>query len=523
MIVSIFRLWLYNIARGIDLEVVTPRFTSKSIGCCKKFPGRNAITGMSTLNHWLHELAKEMCERLEQDEEDNNRRPKQMVVSYVQTINKADVSSSRSININVFDEEKIVIEAIDILKKNTDKFYKTADNDNALNYPIKFLGISMGKFESTDTKRGKTIQDMFRKSASLQAQNGGNNKLDIDDMDNDTSESESNMDPLERVDLLKPDIEIKSITENRAPPQEKPIEVTTSDSNNTVLASKQNDIKKSFFANLQISRTNRTTTTVSSNLQSNDAPAVNSSTIKSPVTEKNVEEDVFHDDMLIAEMQENEQSMRTHDLPETSTKEKANYMDSYAEFYRPPQIVEEKVECPQCNKMVNRQEMQVHTDAHFAYELSQQQRAEFQSQLKQNTSVTSPPAKKQKINRKPSATNVAVSNTSNSLLIEKFLVKREDIALDDCAASTSEVATEKCSECGKSVPISEIQEHSDYHAARKLHQELMQSEVVTRPITNKNDSKKMPTNKTAKNQKNICSGSATTSSMKSITSFFQNN
>ena len=35
--------WLYNIARGIDNEPVTPRLLSKSIGCCKKFPGRQAL------------------------------------------------------------------------------------------------------------------------------------------------------------------------------------------------------------------------------------------------------------------------------------------------------------------------------------------------------------------------------------------------------------------------------------------------------------------------------------------------
>jgi nucleotidyltransferase/DNA polymerase involved in DNA repair len=41
---SYFRTWLYNIARGIDHDPVTKRLVSKSIGCCKNFPGRQALT-----------------------------------------------------------------------------------------------------------------------------------------------------------------------------------------------------------------------------------------------------------------------------------------------------------------------------------------------------------------------------------------------------------------------------------------------------------------------------------------------
>lgn len=41
---SYSRTWLYNIARGIDSDPVTKRLVSKSVGCCKKFPGRQALT-----------------------------------------------------------------------------------------------------------------------------------------------------------------------------------------------------------------------------------------------------------------------------------------------------------------------------------------------------------------------------------------------------------------------------------------------------------------------------------------------
>ena len=44
------RLWLYNIARGIDSEPVTPRLVSKSIGACKRFPGKQAIVDLETVS-----------------------------------------------------------------------------------------------------------------------------------------------------------------------------------------------------------------------------------------------------------------------------------------------------------------------------------------------------------------------------------------------------------------------------------------------------------------------------------------
>ena len=44
------RHWLYNIARGIDSEPVTPRLVSKSIGACKRFPGKQAIVDVETVS-----------------------------------------------------------------------------------------------------------------------------------------------------------------------------------------------------------------------------------------------------------------------------------------------------------------------------------------------------------------------------------------------------------------------------------------------------------------------------------------
>lgn len=156
---SHFSTWLYNICRGIDLEAVTPRFYSKSIGCCKKFPGRNNISGLKTLKHWLKELANEINERLEKDMLENNRRAKQMVINFVQEYDKEEISSSRSAPLQNYDIEDLANISLEIIKSNTKQFFR-AGSECILNNPIKFLGISVGKFETISNSQNN-IQEMF--------------------------------------------------------------------------------------------------------------------------------------------------------------------------------------------------------------------------------------------------------------------------------------------------------------------------------------------------------------------------
>ncbi|XP_058128932.1 DNA polymerase eta [Anopheles ziemanni] len=153
--------WMYLMARGIDLEAVTAKFHSKSIGCCKRFPGKNAITGLATLTHWLSELATEVAERLEKDLDENNRTAKLLTVSYCQQIDDVDVSSTRSIPLVAYEIERIATDALEAIKRNTDRFLKT-NSTTVLNNAIKFLGLSAGKFESNGATKGGGIKEMFQ-------------------------------------------------------------------------------------------------------------------------------------------------------------------------------------------------------------------------------------------------------------------------------------------------------------------------------------------------------------------------
>uniref|UniRef100_A0A1B6CUZ6 DNA polymerase eta n=3 Tax=Clastoptera arizonana TaxID=38151 RepID=A0A1B6CUZ6_9HEMI len=153
--------WLYNIARGIDLDPVTPRLVSKSIGCCKKFPGRNTLATRKDVNHWLTELASEVAERLEEDFSMNKRRPQLLTVSFQQDIKGRSISMSRSGPLTSFDPVKIVHAALLLIQKSN-----TSPSTSELWIPpIKFLGISVGKFASNGGTSNKSIDNFFKPSA----------------------------------------------------------------------------------------------------------------------------------------------------------------------------------------------------------------------------------------------------------------------------------------------------------------------------------------------------------------------
>lgn len=505
--------WLYNIARGIDLEAVTPRLVSKSIGCCKKFPGRNAISAITTLNHWLHELAQEITERLEQDGLENNRRPKQMVVSFVQTINNVDVSSSRTVNLTSFDEEKIVNDALDVLKRNTEKFFKSSDN-TVLNNAIKFLGFNVGKFESTDAKKGNTIQNMFQRTIE-------NQKIEPKDEENATTINEENCDA-------------KSEESSDAKSEGKSEEDKAKDK-------KKNDPKESYFAKYHRMQLEKKAEEEAAR-KAEEERLHNEN--QSDEAEESDEENIFQNDMLMEELVESNQTLQHQDQtqrpespaqrsesPAPSTSTKQDYVQTYAEFYIEPKNELPKVECTQCGKKVNAYDIQIHTDEHLAFQLTQEQRVEFQNQLKRNITTASPAAKKPKTNNKPdSKTETSNANVAS---IQKFLVKPGlyDTSATPSTSTESDVATEKCSECGKNIPITEILEHMDFHAAKKLHDELMKADMTNRTNNNtiqNSAGKNASAGKSKKSKKKTVSSSSGSSSnnapsaMKNIASFFQN-
>ena len=103
---------------------------------------------------------------------ENNRRAKQMVVNYVQEFDKEEISSSRSAPLQNYDVEVLADISLEIIKANTKQFFR-AGSESVLNNPIKFLGISVGKFETMSNSQNN-IQEMFAQQA-FKIQNAKNN------------------------------------------------------------------------------------------------------------------------------------------------------------------------------------------------------------------------------------------------------------------------------------------------------------------------------------------------------------
>ncbi|KAL1123866.1 hypothetical protein AAG570_001636 [Ranatra chinensis] len=134
--------WLYNIARGFDYDPVTPRLISKSIGCCKKFPGRMSLASAQDIQHWLGKLIEDLVERLLEDQEMNKRKASLLTISVHLGLKRNEASSlSRSISLPSYDAERIMPLAYMLIKR-----MANVTNDENWSTPITFLGLSAGKF-----------------------------------------------------------------------------------------------------------------------------------------------------------------------------------------------------------------------------------------------------------------------------------------------------------------------------------------------------------------------------------------
>lgn len=441
--------WLYNLARGIDLEnIVTPRLIPKSISCSKMFPRHNAIGDVSTLKHWMHEIIKDVVERIQQDELENNRRAKQMVVSFSQTIKNVDTSSSRAMNITAIDEEKIVNDAINVIKKNTTKFLKS-DDANCLNNPIKYLGFNVCKFDSLD-KRSNSIGDLFAKGQKK----GG---------------------------PAVAEARGKVSLENECGPK------IPYDSNN-------GESSSSFLSKYHVE-------------------------FRVDDTDLSDEESVEDEGYTTIMTNRTDQNKLEHstDLANQSTLSNKSYMQTYAEFYSPANVV--KVQCKQCDKMIAESEIQVHTDGHLAFQINEEQRTEFHNQLKR------PPPHVSKTPIKKKQKTAATKKTETSS-IQKYFVKKQETSPQPSTSTVENVEMEKCTECSKEIPIVELFEHMDFHAAKRLHDELTKTDIeASRPNDNSTGEKSLSSNKRSSHKikkSDKLNANVKNTAVRNITTFFQN-
>ncbi|XP_050087867.1 DNA polymerase eta [Anopheles aquasalis] len=522
--------WMYLMARGIDLEAVTAKFHSKSIGCCKRFPGKNAITGLATLQHWLNELATEIVERLEKDLDENNRTAKQMTVSYSQQFGDTDVSSTRSVPLVLYETDRIASDALEAIKRNTERFFK-AGSTTALHNAIKFLGISAGKFEPNGATKGAGIKEMFQ---SCSAKATHTNVGPLDDVKNDRqtadTEASSSVTVVPTIELVpeeaapvvvqpkaKKDIKhflqnatkasrSASVDESSLNENKEELNVSeTVDSHPTVEPVQVKKDIKHFLQPRGKSTSDDTAITSAKNnlLDTTNEPANsdNSASIVERPDEGNRRSAIPLEYLLAAAEELSSQPVST-DPATVAPESHLSYKETYAEYSFLPPAEQEAVaiatvKCEQCGKQIPEDELLSHQDFHFALQLSQQQREEFRSEFKSkvvtNSGITNtnskPPAPSAPVTPVVKRQSAATSSTAS---IARFLSKlpTEPARSSSASARTSadqekpnEASTSghqhiKCPDCGKMINQLAMGEHMDYHVAKQLQLELNRTEAM---------------------------------------------
>ncbi|XP_058060773.1 DNA polymerase eta [Anopheles bellator] len=492
--------WMYLMARGIDLEAVTAKFHSKSIGCCKRFPGKNAITGLATLQHWLNELATEVVERLEKDLDENNRTAKQMTVSYSQQIGEGDVSSTRSVPLAVYETERIAWDALEAIKRNTERFFKQGST-TTLHNAIKFLGISVSKFEPNGTAKGGGIKEMFQSYSSKvsnaeptksTAEVASCSSTNATTFSSNVARQDPPLEPIKSTKDIKHFLQqaaklppSSTINDGKQSEDQLPAEIESTDATVTGLPVREPPIVEPVRVKKDIkSFLRQRCNSIPAGTQIKES---NSVTVEEPIPEtESIWKTTDQPEQQTTASKENETDLRNEPSAET-TESHQNYTATYAEFStlppKPASIV--TVQCAQCGKQIPEYDYLSHQDFHYALQLSQQQRDEFRSDFKTKLLTTTSAAK-------PSQSAVAIGRrpslpTSSTSSIARFLskVSADGTQTNKCDRDDAKAGSDgesgnstKCPDCGKLVSQASMSEHLDYHVAKRLQQELNRSEAT---------------------------------------------
>ncbi|XP_049337516.1 DNA polymerase eta [Astyanax mexicanus] len=211
--------WLYDLCRGIEFEPVKPRQLPKSIGCSKNFAGKTALATKKQVQHWLHQLALELEERLNKDREMNGRVAKLLTVGVRQAGDKRLSSFSRCCALARYEASKITADSLAIIKSlNTAGSHQEAwcpaltclhlsaskFSDTSSGGIVSFLSSdvaptqsllgstqtqSPSKTETAAAKKPGAIQTLFQKAAEKKKTEINLKKKETDDLASSTSEN----------------------------------------------------------------------------------------------------------------------------------------------------------------------------------------------------------------------------------------------------------------------------------------------------------------------------------------------
>lgn len=447
------------------------------------------------LKHWAGELSAEVCERLEQDLEENERRATLLTICYHYYQNKTVISQSRSCTLNSYKPEKMALRCVEIVSKSTQ-------------CPVAYLGLSAGKF--IQAKGSENFRNFFKSDklkhypkTDLQTENKEMEYIPLRSYTADSNativtctDTEMKWVSNDEVKGVAHDPRASIQLNDKAPNTKTDWSPTSRKLNNLIrslndrnerkTSSKKksnsnshlndsldkNEFKQSFFMNV---------------FNSKEIDLHHTSTCGTALAEFDEKENADECDSVIehtTKIDETEDIEEICVIPESSDKESClNELDSnmkrcdYKESIR--NRIEEGQSCSSADKNKGNESINVQSIvklqeifpdlnnidpsvvALLPSDLQEEAKLHVKAQNKKsNTKETAA-----KNSRAKSKIKTHVSKGKRNNGIYSFLIKRD-------VSNFSEVPSKKCPQCHQMIPVVRYDEHCDFHVAENLQREL---------------------------------------------------
>lgn len=439
--------WLFDIARGIDMEPVNTRLLAKSISCCKQFQGRSALITQKDVEHWLNELSEELHERLNKDLEENNRRARQMVVSFSQN-NPEQSHCTRSLPLNSNEKLLIYNNFLNIIQKHCKK------SDGS--FSIRYLGIGATNFEPM--KKTKDIKFFFQNMKETNSHVTEYKKYKT----NATSESEiiNQTASIANDILIDEDSCYLSETQNEGkddttyvyfeevhPESVKNQSFVDADLSNSSINSISDDSIKDEVYIQNSDNTVRKQNIASFFSNFYDRTFDTSKCFKQTGNSFNVDINSSNETTI------DETNVITSECHEENVKINSNNNVNLVDG-------DNINKCPMCNKLLSSKEYQTHMDYHFALKMVKDEEHLYSANLEISKNINSLDEK---------STNIKTNKNSFGNKRKQLNEKSKSI-LGYFQNQTNEINTDLCKickECNKQVLIENYDVHMDFHLAKK--------------------------------------------------------
>ncbi|XP_018578223.1 N-acetyltransferase eso1 [Anoplophora glabripennis] len=489
--------WLYNIARGIDYEAVTTRLISKSIGCCKKFPGRSALTTAESIDHWVNEFVSEILERLEGDLKENNRRARQITLHFTQTVNGKQISSSRTLSLNCYDHSKMTQICLDAIKRYCMKSDGT--------YDIRYLGFSVGNFELN--KKTGNISSFFENMRNFNLQKSAISENSVKQESDWLKQNIANTElspnivietvgviPNQHEDLILE--KKKYLNEDNTSPSEEQISFSGNDEihdqtyqDNTSIYSAEtddlNDDIKSLIFYEDIYPESVATEPIFTKPLSENKRKINDTILKNSCHTDSfsqgssssffskyfenynidncysspTERDFDTSKILTQELEDSDEIKSHESIQIAEDKIEEKNIKSQIEFdeWENKKLSGSDI-CPECRKNIPKSEFGSHMDYHYALNIVKEE-AHLYKPTQSSTS------------KQASLKNRSFKNLSKPA-IKKRTADTKPILAYLQTDELNEENSELCTECNKRIKLDDVINHMDYHTAKKIHLEI---------------------------------------------------